>query len=387
MIRRTLGMSAGVLLLVAASVSGQETEAKKPAPFEIKISGDSIENLKTEFKLNAKLDQSSPEALINSYCLLADNRSEVNDANEASFKKVQDILRKAEQPIRAKLFTEEMDKKVSEAKKPEADSDDSDYGAEPTEITKVSDGADGAKLVETLQKTWYMMESWDEETGEPTGKKEKQVNEQKQRFTCSKGEDGNWRIDTVESWQPDYENWNGMEDPAHKWTPTRTIIHWMMEQEKPEKPAELKQDTPENAALSLFNHLLRQRETWNDEIQSRAIGGWVDALMPLFSEKGMKDPSEAEEEGEEDGEEEDMFGRNKKREIEFVSDDADGVKRVKFKKSSEWFGAVEVYVKKDGEVWKIVKTGYYETDWDMDTGDMKETEFVEEYNLEMLAWR
>ena len=117
MIRRTLGISAGLLLIVATTISGQETEAKKPLPFEFKTSGDTVETFKAEFKLNAKIDQSSPEALVNSYNLLADNRSEVSDAMESTFKPVEEIVRKSEQPIRAKLLTEEMVKKVAEAEK------------------------------------------------------------------------------------------------------------------------------------------------------------------------------------------------------------------------------------------------------------------------------
>ena len=383
MIRKTLGVSAGLLLIVATTISGQETAPAKPLPFEFKVSGDTVESFKAEFKLNAKVDQSTPEALVNSYCLLTDNRSEVSDAIEKTFDPVQDIVRKAEQPIRAKLFSEEVQKKVAEAEKPDEESSkDSEYGRNATEISNVSDGANGAKLVETVQVTWFMMESYNEETGEPTGEMEKQENKSKQRFTCSKGEDGNWRIDKVEakySW-----GMKGTDEEESEWEPTSTIVHYMMMREAVEKPEELKQDTPENAALSMFNHLLRQRSAWQDEMQSRALSGWVEAIMPMFSEEGLKNPDEAKE-GEE-GEEE-MFGENTKREVDFVSDDADGVKRVKFKASNEWMGAVEVYVKKDGEVWKIVKAGYYEMDYDMDSGEMKETEFVEEYNLEMLNWR
>ena len=233
-----------------------------------------------------------------------------------------------------------------------------------------------------------MMEGWDEETGEPTGKMEKQENEYKNRFTCSKGEDGSWRIDGVERWEQDWENWNGMDDePAFKWVATSTIVHYLMAREAVKKPEALKQDTPENTALSLFNHLLAQRSAWNDEMRAKALRGWADAIMPLFSEKGMKDPNEKKEGEEGEEGEEEMFGKEAKREVEFVSDDADGVKRVKFKKTNEWFGSVEVYVKKVGEVWKITKAGYYEMDWDMDSGEMKETEFIEENNLEALSWR
>ena len=379
MIRITLGISAGVLLLVAASVSGQDTEAKKPLPFEFKVTGDTVETFKAEFKLNAKIDQSTPEGLINSYCLLADNRGEVSKAQETAFKPIPDIIRKAEQPIRARLFTEEMAKKVAETENPDDSENKSEYGQEATEILSVTDGKDGAKLVETVQKTWFMMEGWDSETGEPTGKMEKQEREAKLRYTCSKGQDGNWRIDMVERQE---QAWAGMdEEPSFEWVATKTTIHWVMERAKAGKPDELKQDTPENAALSLFNHLLRQREAWNDEMHYRALRGWMDAIMTMFSEKGLKGPEK--EEGEDDTE---LFGTKVKREVEFVSDDADGVKRVKFKPSNEWFGAIEVYVKKEGEVWKIVKTGYYETDWDME-GNMKETDFVEEYNLDMLTWR
>ncbi|MBZ0138090.1 MAG: hypothetical protein K8I27_17170 [Planctomycetes bacterium] len=386
MIRRTLGISAGLLLIVATTISGQETETKKSLPFEFKVSGDTVETFKSEFKLNAKLDQSTPEGLINSYALLTDNRSDVSKALEDSFKPVQEIVRKAEQPIRAKLFSEEMNKKVSEAEKPDEDSKgDSDYRSEPTEVTNVTDGDNGARLVETVQKTSYMTEAWDPETGEPTGKMEKHEDENKFRYTCIKGEDGSWRIERVESWQQDWDNWNGMDDePAYKWTESATMVHWMLKRESPAKPEELKQDTPENAALSLFNHLLRQRETWSDTMQQRALRGWIDAIMPMFTEKGLKGPEEKKEEGEEEME---GFDKSPKREVEFVSDDADGVKRVKFKQTSEWFGSVEVYVKKDGETWKIIKAGYYETDFDMDSGGMKETEFVEENNLDMLSWR
>lgn len=364
-------MSAAALLLVAVSAQAQDS---KPA-YEFKVSGDTVDSFKAEFVLNAKLDQGTPEGTVAAYALLTDNRTENSGPTTEFYKKGAEIVNKAVKPLFEKLLSEELMKLRNEAEgKTE---EETTYKAHATEIKGITDGKDGAKLVETYQKTTYMAEAWDPETGEKTGKMEEQSWESKFRYTCIKGEGDKWRIDRVESLMT---NWSEMDEEGNapeEWTETTSTIHWYLMDQEVTKAEELKQDTPENAALSLFNCAFQNRDNWNSELFRRGQKGWLEAIKPLFTEKGLKGPEDSGE----------KFSFTKEaRAVDKVSDGTDGVKKVKFKQMNDWAGAVEVHCKKVGEVWKVVNAGYYELEWN-DMGDMVEGEFVETKELDTLTWR
>ena len=297
-----------------------------------------------------------------------------------AFEPVDELVNEAEGPIRAKLFTDDARKKMQQADKPKSDARKIEYGKEATEIAEVTDHEDGRKLVETSQVAWYVGEVWDAEAEEMVTKR--QEDKIRMRFTCSKAESGDWQIDRVERWQFSKKASKGGARRISDWVAVPTALHNVTPRETPPDPEPLKQDTPENAAHSLFDHLLRQRTIWKHELRSRALRGWIDALVPMFSEEGLKDPIE-----EELAQLKKKAGDQPAREIEFTSDGVDGIKRVKFKRGDGWMGSVEVHLKQEDEVWKVIKAGYYRVEIDRETGVPTEARFVEEYNLELLDWR
>jgi hypothetical protein len=372
---KTMWFSAALLLLVAVTAQAQE-ETKK-APFEWKTSGDTVETFKAEFVVNTPVDQSTPEGLVNGYTALTDNRTEYAKMTQEYYAKGATVVKAATKPLFEKLLSEEMMKFRMDAEAAAEKEEDSTYISEATTIVGVTDGKDGAKLVETLQKGSYMSEGWDPETGQPTGKMEENKWETKTRLTVVKGEGDKWRIERIENMQKNWEKADEMGNAPDEWMEVNNAISWYLEERKPEVATELKQDTPENAALSLFNSVFRNRDNWYAEIYARGIKGWVDAVKPLFTEKGLKGPAE-------DGEKYETPSST--REVDKVKDGADGVKMVKLKSRSEWSGPVEVHVKKIGEVWKIVNAGYYDMEW-TDMGEMVEGEFKESKDLDTLGWR
>lgn len=370
---KTMWYSAAVVLLVAVTAMAQE---EKKQPFEWKVSGDTAETFKAEFVLHAKPDQSTPEGTITAYALLADNRTEHAAINQAYYKKAQEVVKKAVKPMYEKLLGEELFKSTEAANAEVGDKDDS-YKSGAMTITATTDGEKGAKLVETLQKSSYMSEGYDPETGEPTGKMEEQTYETKSRFTLVKGEDGKWRIDRIEQMMKNWEKMDDMGNAPEEWQQTGSMLSWYMNMEEPEKAEEIKQDTPENAALSLYHGLFLKRDALNMSIFSTGQKGWVDATKALFTENGLKGPPE-------DGES--FETPSSKREVDKVTDGSEGVKHVKLKARSEWYGSTELHLKKVGDSWKIIKAGYYDMTWD-DMGEMKEGEFIEVSNIDELSWR
>jgi hypothetical protein len=371
---KTMWYSAAVLLLVAVTAMAQEENKQ---PYEWKTSGDTVETFKAEFVLHAKADQSTPEGTINAYALLSDNRTDHAAINQAFYKKGQEVVAKAAKPLYEKLLSVELVKSTEAANADTGKTDDNSYKAGAMTITATSDGEKGAKLVETLQKATYMAEGYDPETGEPTGKMEEQTYETKMRFTLVKGEDGKWRIDRTEQMTKNWEKMDDMGNAPEEWQPTSSVLSWYLNMEEPEKAEEIKQDTPENAALSLWHGLFRQRDSWNRSIFSSGQKGWIEAMKALFTEQGMKAPDDGGEKYE---------APSSQREIDKVTDGSEGVKQVRLKPRSEWYGATALHLKKEGDSWKIVKAGYFDMSWN-EMGEMVEGEFIEVNNIEELAWR
>jgi hypothetical protein len=370
---KAMWFSAALLLLVAVTAQAQEEKA----PYAWKISGDTVESFKAEFVVNTPADQSTPEGVVTGYALLTDNRSSNAELNGELYAKTTAVVKAGTKPMFEKLLSEEMlkvraDAEAEAAKKAE----ESTYKTEATTIVGVTDGKDGAKLVETSQKGSYMVEGWDKDTGQPTGKMEEQTWETKSRFTVVKGEGDKWRIDRIEQMQKNWEKADEMGNAPDEWVEVGNALGWYMDERKTEKAEDLKQDTPEAAAVSLFNSVFLSRDNWTMEIYTRGMKGWMDAVKPLFTEKGLKGPAE-------DGEKYELPSAI--RVVDKVTDGTDGVKKVKLKARTEWSGAVEIHVKKVGDVWKIVNAGYYELEWN-DMGDMVEGEFKEHKDLDSLGW-
>ena len=350
--------ASGVLLFAVAAISAQDPAPPKKPLLNWKVSGETAEEFKAEFEFGGKIDQSTPEALVNTHSELCDNRSEHQESANTLMKAAYKLVNKSMDGVEKSLLTEELIKGLRET-----DEDrDSSYKRHASEITGQSDGPDGSKYVEVVQKS-----SFEDETSES-----------KQRFKCVKGEDGKWRIDAVEAWEMDWSDWDGEGEPEYKWQSTMTMIHWInMEKPKPIGPApELKQDTPENAAMALFSNVIERRAAWDTELQMRALKGWGELLGGLYTDAGRKAP----------GANEFPEREEAKREIDKVSDGEDGVKKVLFKKRYEWGEPVEIHIKKAGEAWQIVAAGYYEIEVDME-GEQRLGDFVPVTNLKELSWR
>lgn len=352
--------ASGALLLAVAAIGAQDTAPAKKPLLNWKITGDTAEEFKAEFEFGGKIDQSTPEALVNTHNQLCDNRSEHQESGEALMKAVFKLIDKSMDGVEKALLSEELLKGM---RAPEDDERSSRYKRHAAEITGQSDGPDGSKYVEVTQKM-----SYDDE-----------VNENKQRFKCVKGDDGKWLIDGVEAWEMDWSDHDGEGEPPYKWQPTMTMVHWLtMEKSMPPiGPApELKQDTPENAAMALFTSVLERRDAWDIELQGRALKVWVELLGSLYTDAARKAPDGVRNPKPEEP----------KREIDKVTDGEDGVKKVLLKKRDQRSEPVEIHVKKSGEVWQVIGAGYYVIEYDME-GEARPGEFVPVTNLKELAWR
>jgi hypothetical protein len=375
--------SAALLLLVAVSAQAQDS---KP-PFEWKTSGDTVETFKAELKLNTAIDQSTPEGTVNGFSLLTDGRDEHREAFDAVSEKAYAAIDKSVDPLFEKLLSEELNKSRLDARAESRKKGSSSYKSGATTIVSVTEGKDGAKLVETLQKNSWMNEEYDPETGEKTGKMKEEIYENKGRYTLIKGEDGKWRIDSYERMQKNWEKMDDMGNAPEEWVVSDTMLSWLMQKYEPAKTADLKQDTAEAAAQALFNCVFPKRDNWERQSYASAQESWLVVLKPLHTENAIKAAAAKDGEGKE-GEAEIETGDSGSREVDKVTDGAEGVKQVKFKARTEWSSPMELHVKKTGDVWKVVKVGVYDKDWEnMDENGNAPEKFREITNVEELRWQ
>ena len=378
MLKRT--MLAFLMLASVAAVAATGQDDKKLPPFELNTSGDTVETFKADFKLHAKLDQSSAEAVVTTYDLLTDNRAETAAINRAAYGAMNDVVAAATKPMAERLLSAAVRKTEAEAAvQAEADVAKADYQTTPSKITKVSDGASGAKLVETYQKATYKYRRWDSKTGRETDEWEDGEWETTLRYTCVKGDDGKWRISGIDMQVTDWdavEDFEDMDNLPTKWEPTQSRIVWHLQKHDIAKPAELKQDTAQNAALSLFDALVATQVAHEHELTARLSKDWLAALKGLLTPELIKAESAT-----------DSATGAAAREVESITEGEDGITKVRFKPRHEWCGGVEIHVKKTGDAWQIVAGGFYPVVWATGRDDAAPGELQLEKSLRNLSWR
>ena len=378
MLKRTL--LASLILATAAAVAATGQDDKKLPPFEFNTSGDTVETFKANFKLHAKHDQSSAEAVVTTYDLLSDSRAETVAINRAAYGAMHDVVAAALKPMTERLLSEAAITAEAEGRK-RADDDvaKADYKTTPAKITKVSDGASGAKLVETYQKSTYKYRRWDPETGRETDEWEDGEWETILRYTCVKGEDGKWRISSIDAQETDWDavdDFEDMDDMPTKWEPTPSRVKWHLQEQDIAKPVELKQDTAQNAALSLFDALFATQTMHETDLSARISKDWLDVIKGLLTPELIKKESAKDENA-----------AAAAREIESVTEGEDGITKVKFKSRRDWCGGVEIHVTKTGDSWQVVAGGHYPMIWAAGRETPAPGELQIEKRLRNLSWR
>lgn len=361
------------VIAVSAQEKTESTDAED-SPFTFKISGETVEDFKLEFIANYEVDQSSPAALVKTYAAYADNREPMRLEMESIGKKWDAAIEKSLEPEERKLLTDEAFKALHAEPEDEEDRPAFSRVSEPLKPTGKVEKGDSFVWVEAVQKTEVTRENWE------TGEMETLTEEERLRFRCVEGDDGNYRIDAVERWGEDWENTKDRDDPAMKWvkhtTPYTFMKFSMATGEREETPA-LKQSTPKEAALSLFESLIPRREALSASIYDKGIDAWVDILDGLFTDAFTEAA---------DKQIEEWGGRDApiEREVESVAED-NGVTIVKFKPRSEWEGSIELHMKKVGDAWKIHKAGYSELAFDTDGNRI--WKFKEESDIYSYSYR
>jgi hypothetical protein len=142
---------------------------------------------------------------------------------------------------------------------------------------------------------------------------------------------------------------------------------------------DVKRDTPEDAAKSLFESLMVRRDLLTESVRAKGLSGWLDVLKPLFTDEFLKTQDDRAAE----------WVKQKvpeaAREVEKVSENTDGTRTVRFKPIDSYGGAVEVRVSRDGERWKVASAGFYQAG--RDSLERPVWKHVPEPNLYNLKWR
>ncbi|MCB9895019.1 MAG: hypothetical protein H6839_11265 [Planctomycetes bacterium] len=361
-------------IVASALVFAGAQDTAKP-PFEWKVSGDTVETFKLEFNAIKAIDQSSPKALVETWGAYTDNRQSTSKSMDAVGEKWDAALEKSLRAYESKLLADEFLKR-RDADKAGEEKGEVTYSSTRGEEKVTGESIDevGATLVETTQSVKVRQKDWKTDEWKET------TEESKTRYTCIKGEDGKWRINRIEQ-QRKQVDMDG--NVKMTWKEQGTMLDFMLfyrrQYENRKALPALKQDTPEGAALSLFENLIPTREELGNSIHSKGLKAWTDLLEGLFTKSYMKGLDKKFEEWAGNDPE------KAKREIETTGDGEDGAKNVLFKKQDEWSSALEVRVKKFDGVWKIVDAGY----WQDKLGENGEVtkEFVSETDVYSLKWR
>ncbi|MCC7510614.1 MAG: hypothetical protein IT464_14725 [Planctomycetes bacterium] len=273
------------LLVVCGTlvVAGEEDAVK--SPYKWAVSGDTLDTFKAEFVSNHKADRSSPRALVETWAAWTDGRYGMDQEFDRVNALWAGALRKAMLPEEEKLLTAEalaeLEKVLGKAAEPRVDGK-RQQTTHPLRVTDESDGENGARHVEALQKYEIKEKQRD-------GSWHIYDREEQWRFTCVKGSDEKWLIRRIEFWKLDLEL-STRDKPVYKWDELDTLLDFFYFSRADVAKArelvipELKNDTAESTALSLFATLAPTRARRNDLVFDKGLNGWISAVEGLVTE-------------------------------------------------------------------------------------------------------
>lgn len=374
---RVLPMAALMAVFAWTGALAQEPEPAEPessesspkAPFEWTASGETVEDFEVEFTPIYEIDRSSPEALVKSYAAYGDERAETLEAMEEVASKWRAALLNSLSEHEEKLLSKGAREALRTARK-DAKTRAPTYTEEagPIEIKGAPQVEDNVHWVEATQSVKKRERDWE------TGEWKESTEETRLRFGCLNDGDGNWAIDRVRHWGKDWDTVDEDGNVVEAWiehpTPLAALAYARNQARNLGEVAPIRQSTPEEAAMSLFDSLLKRRNQLESTMVEKALMPWFDVLSSLFTQDYMA-RQQAKFEG---------VGANEEpaRETESITDKGE-VTVVKFKPRGEWRGAVELHLTKDGDVWKIHKAGYYKLGFD--SGGEEIREFHEEPDI------
>ncbi|MBK8205551.1 MAG: hypothetical protein IPK87_02035 [Planctomycetes bacterium] len=273
-------------LLVACGalvVAGEEDAVRNP--YKWAVSGDTLETFKAEFVSNHKADRSSPRALVETWAAWTDGRYGMDLEFDRVNRLWAGAVRKAMHAEEGKLLSAEaqaeLEKVLEKAAEPRGDAK-RQQTTHPLRVTDESDGENGARHVEALQKYEIKEKQRD-------GSWHIYDREEQWRFTCVKGGDEKWLIRRIEFWKLDLEL-STRDKPVYKWDELDTLLDFFYFSRADVAKArelvipDLKNDTAESTALSLFATLAPTRARRIDLVMDKGLNGWINAVEGLVTE-------------------------------------------------------------------------------------------------------
>lgn len=368
--RVTLACTTLAALIVVAPAQDKPTP-----PWEILVTGDSLESMKVSIALHEKIDQSTPEGLAAAYCMLADDRAVVDDMEEAARNRWLELLHNALKPHEQKLLGTEAYEALVKSRRKDTKDRTFSFRREASKVSGVEKIDDRNVWVTCTQQSVITRRK------APEAKPETERTEEKMRLHTRKGDDGRWRIEGRQAWQI---SWDAIDEGEEEyvWEKSETVLWSLLyfEQQKPRQVSELGQSTPEAAASAVLNWLAPTRENFELGAAKKFLGVWSNELKALHTADYINACTESVKRNIAEAEARDT--NKAARVIESVADGDNGTKVVKFKAQYEWSGAIELRLKQDGEVWKVVAAGYYERE-----GQGDAYKYVALADIYELAWR
>lgn len=354
----------------------KSSDSSSEAPFEWTAEGDSVDDFEVEFTPIYEVDRSSPAELVKSYAAYGDGRAEALKAAKEIASKWQTAMLNSLSEYEEKLLSESA-REALNATREQARTREQTYTetAGPIEVKGDPTVEDDLHWVEATQSVTKRERDWE------TGEWKESTEETRLRFGCVAEGDEGWRIDQVRHWGKDWENMDDEGNVPMAWiehaTPLSDLVFQREQARKLGEVPPIKQSTPEEAALSLFNSLIKRREQLGGTMVEKALRPWFEVLLGLFTE--------------------DYVERQEARFANLWADDAPArqtdtiadegeVTVVKFKPRGELRGeVVELHLTKEGDAWKVHKAGYYKLAFD--SGGEEIWEFTEEPDIYTLAIR
>ncbi len=375
---RTISRVILASVAMAALIVMAQAQDKPKSPWEIVVSGDTLEAMKVSIALHEKVDQSTPEGVAAAYCMLADDRAAVKDMEAAARDRWNKLLYQAMKPHEQQLLSAEAFEALVKLRAKSGKDDTYSNRRAASKIAAVDKIDDQNVWVTCTQESIITRRKT------PDADPETERNEEKMRLHVRKGNDGKWRIQSRQAWQVSWESIDEGEE-EYVWEKSETVLWSLLyfEQLKPVPVAKLDQSTPESAARSLFEWLAPTKENFELGAAGKFLAVWSSELKALHTQDYIDSCTETAKRNA--AESEARKADQGPRVVESVTEGEDGLKVVKIKQRYESLGAIELRLKQDGEVWKIVSGGYYERDWKSE--DKEALRFVPVPDIYQLAWR